>query len=59
MTRAEPRPDGLSARLAAAGARGLVRFSQWRGRREAQRELRRGAPPSFRGLLQINLIRMS
>jgi len=59
MTRVEPRADGLSARLAAAGVRGLARFSQWRGRREAERELKRGAAPGFRGLVQINLIRMS
>jgi hypothetical protein len=34
-----------------------VRFAHWRGRRDAERELRRTGQPAIRGFIQINLIR--
>jgi len=34
-----------------------VRFAQWRGRKGAERELKRGLSPTFRGFIQINLIK--
>ena len=46
--------------MAAFGTRTLVRFAQWRGRKDAKRELRHGGggPPVFRGFIQINLVRL-
>ena len=47
----------MGARLADVGVGGLVRFARWRGRRDAERELKRAGMPPIRGLIQINLIR--
>jgi len=34
-----------------------VRFAQWRGRKQAEHDLKHSASPSFRAFIQINLIR--
>jgi hypothetical protein len=47
----------LTGKLAAVGTCGLVRFAQWRGRRQAQASFTRPAEQAFRGFIQINLIR--
>ena len=39
------------------GTRGLVRYAHWRGRREAQAELKNPYEQTFRGFVQINIIK--
>jgi hypothetical protein len=52
----ELRPN-WTGKLAAVGARGLVRFAQWRGRKDAEAAMARPSEQAFRGFIQINLIR--
>jgi len=42
--------------VAAFTARRLVRFSQWRARRDAERRARRPSDQQFRSFIQINHI---
>ncbi|MDB5444997.1 MAG: hypothetical protein JWQ97_314 [Phenylobacterium sp.] len=54
---APARRDSLGSKLAAVGVRGLVRLAHWRGRKDAEKALRRSRTPAFRGFIQINLVR--
>ena len=47
----------LSGRLAAFGTRNLVRIAHWRGRRDDAAQARNPQDQTFRGFVQINIIR--
>lgn len=47
----------LLGRLSALGARNVLRVAAWRGRRAAQRDLRRPLTQSYRAFIQVNLVR--